>query len=404
MQLILEILFWFLLFTVIYTFVGYGLLLYLLVKLKRIFGKRKTAFSQPAALPEVTLLIAAYNEEDFIRTKIINSLSLDYPKDKLKVFVVTDGSTDHTARLVSEFAEVRHFHSDERKGKLAAVDRVIPEINSPVIVFSDANTLLNKEAIRNIVKHYENEKVGVVSGEKRIMAKDRDQAAGAGEGFYWRYESRLKKWDFELRTAVGAAGELFSIRRELYRLIPADSIIEDFVLSMKIAEQGYLIAYEPEAYAIETASASAGEEMKRKIRIAAGGVQSVLRFSHLLNPFRYGVLSFQFLSHRVLRWTIAPLALLALFPLGYLLREKNMFYELLFYAQLLFYGCALLGYLLQSKEIRLKPFFIPYYFLMMNYAVIRGFFRYLSGTQSAVWEKAKRAESKDLLQASRKER
>ena len=238
MQLIVEITFWFLLFIIIYTYVGYAVLLYVLVKLKRRSTKKENTTTDNYEIPNVTLLIAAYNEEDFIKTKIVNSLQLNYPAEKFTIFVVTDGSTDSTANIVSEFKEITHFHSDERKGKLAAVDRVIPQIESPIVVFSDANTLLNKDAIHNIVKHYRNEKIGVVSGEKRILAKEKDQAAGAGEGFYWKYESMLKKWDFELHSTVGAAGELFSIRKELHEQIPSDSIIEDFTLSMKIAKKG----------------------------------------------------------------------------------------------------------------------------------------------------------------------
>ena len=255
---------------------------------------------------------------------------------------------------------------------------------------------LNHEAIKEIVKHYVNPKVGVVSGEKRIEKKDKDQAAGAGEGIYWKYESLLKKWDFELYSAVGAAGELFSIRRKLHVNIPPDSIIEDFTLSMKIASMGYIIAYEPNAYALETASASSGEELKRKIRIAAGGIQSIFRFFYLLNPFKYGWLSFQFLSHRILRWSLAPLGLVLLIPLNIYLSNSHSVYLWLGYAQILFYLSALMGLLLESRSIKLKVFFVPYYFTLMNYAVIRGFFRVLSGSQSVLWEKAKRASSDSL--------
>jgi biofilm PGA synthesis N-glycosyltransferase PgaC len=394
-HLFLEFAYWFLLFIVWYTFIGYAIVLLLLVKLKRLFITAKK-WPTSTVLPEVTLLIAAYNEEDFIKLKIENALSLDYPKGRLKLLVVTDGSTDRTASIVSQCPEVQHFHNDERKGKLAAVDRVMPFVQTPITVFSDANTLLNAMAIQQIVKHYSNEKVGVVSGEKRILSKERDQAAGAGEGFYWKYESKLKKWDYDLYTTVGAAGELFSIRTALHQKIPSDSIIEDFCLSMNIARNGHLIAYEPDAYAIETASASAAEEMKRKVRIAAGGMQSIIRFRGLLNPFRYGILSFQYLSHRVLRWSAAPFSLPIVFLLNIALWNHGKVYQFLMLAQLFFYGSATIGYFLQAKSIKLKPFFIPYYFTMMNYAVILGVFRYFKGSQSAVWEKAKRAESSAL--------
>jgi cellulose synthase/poly-beta-1,6-N-acetylglucosamine synthase-like glycosyltransferase len=190
---------------------------------------------------------------------------------------------------------------------------------------------------------------------------------------------------------VGAAGEIFSIRTALYVYIPKDSIIEDFFLTMKVAEKGYRVAYEPEAYAMETGSSSTREELKRKIRISAGGIQSVIRLKSILNPFKHGWLTFEYVSHRVLRWTIAPWLMIALFLMNLLIYESHLIYKLLLYGQLLFYLLAFVGYILQFREIKWKPFFVPYYFCMMNYAVIRGLFRYLSGRQSMIWERAQRA-------------
>ena len=388
MQIVLIILFIFSVLVVFYAYLGYGLLLFLLVKLKRAFKKNRLEYIDFE--PDVTLLVAAYNEEDFIRHKIENSLSLDYPNHKLKLLFVTDGSSDRTPEIVKEYPQIQLLHQPERGGKIAAVERTMPQVRTEIVVFTDANTLLNKEAIRKIVRHYADPKVGVVSGEKRIKNRDTDEAAGAGEGLYWKYESRLKKWDYELYSVVGAAGELFSIRTELYKPIPRDSLIEDFYMTLQIAKRGYKIAYEPEAYALEDPSASVGEELKRKIRIAAGGIQSVVRMKELLNPFRYGLLSFQYISHRVLRWTIAPIALPLIFITNLLLMPMNGFFYWLFWLQCAFYIISLVGYWLESKNLRFKLLFVPYYFCMMNYAVYRGFFRYMRGSQSVLWEKARR--------------
>jgi poly-beta-1,6-N-acetyl-D-glucosamine synthase len=188
-----------------------------------------------------------------------------------------------------------------------------------------------------------------------------------------------------LYSIVGAAGELFSIRTNLFEEPPADTLIEDFYLSLKIAAKGFRFAYEPEAYATETASVSVKEEWKRKVRITAGGFQAMARLLDILNPFRYGLLSFQYFSHRVLRWTLAPLALLLLLVSNILL---SMSYLAL---QILFYFIALLGYFLKDKKIKVKGFFVPYYFLVMNLAVYAGLVKYLRGKQSVVWEKAERA-------------
>ncbi len=382
-------LFWISFFLIFYTYIGYAIVLFLLKSIKK---KRAAQTYTEAELPEVTMVVAAYNEAYIIEEKARDSLAQHYPKGKLKWLFVTDGSSDETPELLRKFEDIEVHHSPERKGKLNAVNRVMEFIDSPVVVYTDANTFLNKEAVKNIARHYKDPKVGAVAGEKRVHVDAADAAAGAGEGAYWKYESKLKTWDSELYSVVGAAGELFSIRRSLHRPIPEDSIIEDFYVSLKIAEQGYRVVYEPDAYATETASPSLAEELKRKIRIAAGGIQSIVRLGGLLNFFKHGILSFQYVSHRVLRWTLAPLGLIImLLSSAVLSMDRNPFYLALFVGQLLFYTMALLGYFFQSRKIKVKILFIPLYFSMMNYAVYRGFFRYLRGTQSAVWEKAKRA-------------
>ncbi|MEM6845592.1 MAG: glycosyltransferase family 2 protein [Bacteroidota bacterium] len=393
MQLI-ELFWWLCLLLVIYTYVGYGIVLRLLVGLKRSREKQREIIEYQEFCPETTIVIAAYNEAGFIEEKIRNTLELDYPPDKLQVVIVTDGSTDNTPDIVRQYSEVKLLHQPERRGKIAAVHRTMKEVNTPVVIFTDANTYLNPEVIRNIVYHYRNPRVGGVAGEKRIHVEEKDSASGAGEGFYWEYESTLKTWDAELYSVVGAAGELFSVRTELYEDIPQDTIIEDFYLTLRIAQKGYRIAYEPNAYALEGPSALIKEELKRKIRIAAGGIQAIVRLKALLNIFRYGILSFQYISHRVLRWTVTPLALVLLFFLNILLYNRSEFYQLTFYGQILFYLAALVGYVLANRSIKIKAFFIPYYFFIMNYAVFRGIIRYLKGSQSVTWERAQRSEYK----------
>lgn len=343
-------------------------------------------------LPSVTVLIAAYNEEDIIEEKIANTLAINYPKDKIQVIFITDGSTDQTADKIRGFDEVMLLHNDSRAGKMAAIKRAIPLIEGEITVFTDANTFLNQDAILELVKHYQNPKVGCVAGEKRIMVEETADASSAGEGFYWKYESALKKWDYELYSNVGAAGELFSIRTALYETVESDTIIDDHMIAMRIAEKGFIIAYEPKAYAMETASADVKEELKRKIRIAAGGIQSILRLKKSANPFNYPLLTFQYISHRVLRWTITPFLLILVFFLNGLIafNTGNSFYQVLFVLQILFYTLSITGYYFESRNIRVKALFIPYYFCVMNYAVLAGIIRYYKKNQSAAWEKSKR--------------
>lgn len=387
----MVILFWISIFLIIYTFVGYGFLLFFLVRIKRIFTK-PFLFKADAVLPSVTLLIAAYNEEDIIEEKVLNTLALNYPKEKVQLIFITDGSTDLTAERISKFEEVLLLHKDVRAGKMAAIKRAIPFIKNEITVFTDANTFLNQDALLELVKHYQNEKVGCVAGEKRILVAETADASSAGEGFYWKYESALKKWDYELYSGVGAAGELFSIRTALYVPVESDTIIDDHMIAMRIAEKGYIIAYEPKAYAMETASADVKEELKRKIRIAAGGIQSVLRLKKSANPFHHPLFTFQYISHRVLRWTVTPFLLLLVLLLNPLLiiTTGDFFYVVLFCLQLLFYGLSLIGFYLEKRNIRIKALFIPYYFCVMNYAVLAGIVRFYRKNQSAAWEKSKR--------------
>ena len=394
----LEGCFWTLLLTVCYAYLGYGVLLGSLVVLKRILrGKCSVSQQKDSDLPEVTFLVAAWNEEDWIEQKLLNSFGLDYPANKIHFFFVTDGSDDRTPDIIRNWKErcvskVRLFHRSERRGKIAAVERVMPFVTTPITIFSDANTDLPADALRLLVRHYQDPKVGAVAGEKRIQQGTREAANGAGEGLYWKYESQLKQWDSELHTVVGAAGELFSIRTELFEPVPPDTLIEDFVMTLRIAARDYRVRYEPQAFASETASASVREELKRKVRIAAGGLQAVARLAPLLNPFKYGWLTFQYVSHRVLRWTIAPLALPLLLGLNIVLalRSAAWIYDALLVAQFSFYAAAVLGYVLEKRQLRFKLLFVPYYFCVMNIAVYRGAMRLLRSRQSVLWEKAER--------------
>ncbi len=394
---------WLAIGVVFFSYAGYGVLLFLLIKIKRLFyGKFTPPQYEEKNLPEVTFMVAAYNEESWIEEKIRNTLALDYPADKLRFYFVTDGTTDGTNEKIVAFPTSRRielFFQPERRGKIAAVERVMEFVETPITIFTDANTDINPQAVRNMVRHFANPQVGAVAGEKRVRMGERDDA-GASEGLYWKYESLLKKWDSELYSVVGAAGELFALRTDLYQPVEKDTLIEDFVMTMRIAKRGYKVVYEPDAYAAENKSASVGEELKRKIRISAGGLQAVWRLRAMLNflpsPLGFGCLSFQYISHRVLRWTLAPLFLPLIFLANMLivLRGGGFVYELLFGAQILFYFAATLGWILETKQLKVKVLFVPYYFCMMNYSVYMGLVRLLKGRQSVVWDKAKRSGEK----------
>ena len=343
-----KIVFWVMAFIVFYTYLGYGMILYLCVKIKEISHKKSVPERQESDFPEISLLIAAFNEENIIAEKMENCRKLIYPAGKLKILWVCDGSTDGTVKLLGNYPEVTVIFSKERKGKSAALNHGMESVTTPLTAFTDANTMLNSTAIIELVKPFISfENVGCVAGEKRISSVD-GGSASATEGIYWKYESKLKEWDYRLNSAVGAAGELYAIRTSLFEKMPEDTLLDDFMLSMKIAMKGYRIAYCKEAYAVESASADMQNEGKRKVRIAAGGLQSISRLLPLLNIFKYGTLSWQYKSHRVLRWSITPFALFLLIPLNIFL----LFSETL---PLLY----LILFILQS-------FYLYYYFRILN--------------------------------------
>jgi poly-beta-1,6-N-acetyl-D-glucosamine synthase len=390
-MLVYKIIFWSALFIVAYSYIGYGILLWFLVGIKRLV--KKIPKPAPATYePLVSLVVAAYNEEEFIHIKIKNTLELDYPKDKLQVIFITDGSSDSTPDIIKSSSSFELLHQPERRGKVAAMNRAIRFVNAPIAVFCDANTLLNRECIRELVKHYTDPKVGAVAGEKKIMTGQDAQAAEAGEGLYWKYESFLKKLDSDFYSVVGAAGELFSVRTHLFEIAQEDTIIEDFVQSLKVCLKGYVVRYEPRAYAMESASVSIKDEQKRKVRICAGAFQAMGMLKELFNVFRYPVLSFQFISHRILRWTLCPLSLVMLFLVNIImvLQGAGWFYRVSLGAQLFFYMLAVTGWIYANRNIKLKALYVPYYFLFMNLSVFLGFFRFLQKRQTVLWEKAAR--------------
>lgn len=388
----IEYTFWIFAFIVFYTYLGYGIVLGLLVWLKdRISPEPKLPFQQESELPEMTLFICAYNEEQVVDEKMRNTRSLNYPKEKLKILWVTDGSTDQTNQLLTQYPEARVAYDPFRGGKSAALNRGIQLVETSLVVFTDANAMIGENSLLEIARLFLNPMVGCVAGEKRVN-QEGAQAAGATEGVYWKYESKLKEWDYRLYSAVGAAGELFAMRTALYTRLPKDALLDDFILSLRIAMQGYRIGYSSEAYAFENASANMQEEGKRKKRIAAGGLQSIVRLLPLFNIFKYGVLSWQYISHRVLRWTITPVFLVFLLPLNIALLWSDRFglYASILLLQILFYALAFGGWRMSQRKLKNKILFVPYYFLFMNINVFQGLKYLIYNKGKGTWEKSKR--------------
>ncbi len=378
----LELALWGSIAVVFYAYAGYGLAIWLVSRVMNQPVRRS------GDLPSVTLLIAAFNEEDVIAAKLENSFALDYPRELLEIVVVADGSSDGTCDEVRRFADrgVRLAHQPERRGKNHAMSRAVPTARGEILVFSDANAFFEPKALRMLVRNFGDPDVALVAGEKRVARGD--GTIGAAEGMYWRYESWLKRLDSRVSSVMGAAGEIFAIRKGLYEPPPADAIIEDFMLSMGLVRQGWRVVYEPAASAVEEASPNASEEFKRKVRIVAGGWQAVVRLWPLMTP-SHGIVAFQYVSHRVLRWVAVPFLLPAIAVLNLALVAQPL-YQALLSLQAAFYGLAVLGWALEKRGTTWKPAYLPFFFVFLNWAAACGAWRYWTRTQAVTWEKVQR--------------
>lgn len=334
------------------------------------------------ALPRVALVIAAWQEEAVIAAKLEDCLALDYPAHLLRIVVVADGSTDRTVERAREFSGVEVLFQPARRGKLAAMARAVAAIDEPIVVATDANTLLEPQSLRRLVAHFADPRVGAVSGEKRVIARA-DGGGVVGEGAYWRYESFIKRAESACGSVVGAAGELYAFRRALWSTPPTDTILDDFVVSMQIVAAGYRNVYEPGAVATETASVTAADEAERRTRIAAGGWQAMARHPGWLHP-RLGFSAFAYLSHRVLRWTLAPVLLFALPLLALAATAHGSAF-----GALVLLGCFLL-FFLAWLPVRSRATTVAHHAVLAHAAALRGAWRWARKGQPVTWARVAR--------------
>jgi len=341
--------------------------------------------------PTVALVVPVYNEAPILKARILNCLQLQYPANKLQFIFITDGSTDRSNALIQQYPQIQLLFEPMRKGKMAAVNRAMKYVTADIVIFSDANSFLNAECVRLVTRHYCFKEIGGVAGEKIVIDQNK-RSSSVGESIYWRYESMLKQLDSNLNTVVGAAGELFSMRTCLFTPQPESTILDDFMLSFQLCLHGYKVVYEPMAFACEAPSLNLVEEAKRRTRIASGAFQTLLETSVCRQVLRFPLLAFQFFSRRVLRWVVAPPALLVLLlTSGWLcFNNAGMLYYILFYVQAVLYVLAAVGYINYKNGRHHKLFYIPFYFLFMNLLLVAGFTRFMRKGHTAVWDKAKR--------------
>ena len=368
--------------------VAYHYLLYPAAVILLARTRAPLAPADPAQWPLVTFVIAAYNEERVIDWKIRNTLDLDYPADRLEVIVACDGSDDRTASIAASYGDrgVICLHQPQRRGKTAALNRAVAAARGQVIVFSDANNEFSPDAIRKLVRHFTDPQVGGVCGAKRIKPAE-ERESSMGDSLYWRYESAVKMAESRVWTISNADGEIFAIRKELYRTVPEHIINDDAEITLNLVEQGRRIVYEPQARSYEYASLHIRDDFFVKVRMVAGGYQTLAEHAWQLMPWR-SWFSFAFFSHKTLRW-IAPVLLIAVFVTSALAAE-HPFYRAVFALQVAFYLVAAAGLLLIGRMRLPALVYVPFYFAVMNSAAFMGLLRFLRRTQTVHWRKAQR--------------
>lgn len=378
----MKLVFWFSLFFILHTYIGYPILLIIAA---RMVGK---SIDRKEFAPSVTMIIAAYNEERNIGEKLENSLSLSYPRDKFEIIVVSDGSTDRTDDIVNEFSRrvVKLITMSERGGKARALNTAVPKAIGEIIVFSDARQSYDGNAIRELVSNFSDPTVGAVSGELHLVNKDA-ASVGEGVGVYWKYEKLLRKKESRIYSTSGATGAIYAIRKELYQPMPDDTILDDVVIPMQIVLNGYRVVFEEKARAYDSVAGTAKEELTRKIRTLCGNYQAFLRMPRLFNPFRNRVF-LQFVSHKVFR-LLVPFALL-LMLISSVFLSSILLYRTMLILQLCLYISSVIGhYLSKSKPSFIGRLFgIPYTFVVLNYAAVAGLYRFITRKQQVAWEKS----------------
>ncbi len=379
----IALIFWISSFLVIYTYVLYPIGLYIY---DRIVTPK--TFKKTDELLPVTLIIAAYNEEKVIKGRIENCLALDYPRELLEIIIASDGCDDATNDIVRGYKDkgITLFDYKERRGKVNVLNETVPKAKSNIIVFSDANTMFSRDALKKLVKHFGDERVGCVCGGLHFVNADGSKT-GELEGFYWRYETRLKIMEGRRGSLLGANGAIFAVRKNLFVACPEDTIVEDFVMPMRILQKGHMVIYDPTASAIEEAAHKIIHEKQRRIRIGAGDFQALFRLLPMLNPFK-GFPALAFFSHKVLRW-FAPLFLVISF-ISNLFLIDHMFYLIMFLGQCTFYTSAFIGQMLSWSGLNMRFFNLCYYFVSMNLALFLGFMKYISGRQKVAWQRTER--------------
>lgn len=381
-MLMAEVIFWVAIGCVAFAYVGYSLSIIVI----GLFAHRK--LNRADITPSITFLITAYNEEKNLAAKIEGTLALDYPKDKLEIIVASDGSTDRTDEIARSFADrnVRLVRVEGRVGKTETQNQAVRQARNEIIIFSDATTQYESQALRKIVRNYNDPEVGAVSGRYEYF-NPTGAAIGVGSVYFWKYENFIKRTQTRIHTITGCCGCIYSVRKAAYQPLPAD-IISDLCEPLAVLAQGYRIVFEPEAIAYEETTEKTSEEFNMRVRVAVRGMRGLLFMKKLFNPFKYGFVSYQLFGHKVMRWLVPVFVLVAFAANAFLLDQ--WFYQITFALQAAFFILAGLGFLAARSNLKLLPVSVPLFVVTVNLAMLTAMWRVIKGVRAVTWETVRR--------------
>jgi poly-beta-1,6-N-acetyl-D-glucosamine synthase len=378
-RILLSNLFWTGFLALDWHYFGYPLLMFIQSRVAAVPIKKDENY-----LPDISMVIPAYNEADVIRRKLQNTLAIDYPPEKFQILVIDDGSGDGTPDIVREFPRVTLIQQTERGGKPGALNRGFAESNGEVVVMSDASPDYEPDALRKLVRSFADPCVGIVVGE--LLLWDEENAVAKPAGLYWKYEAAIRRWESKTGSTVAVHGNMFAIRRHLFDPLPTDVVNDEFSIAMNIIRKGYRVIYEPEAISYDDASGNMSDEFKRRSRINAGRFQALFNAGYLTTvPTET---AFRLFSHKLLR-ALSPvfMGVVAVTNLLLAVGKGSWIYRLLFAGQLGFYGSALAGWYAEKSGTKIKLVSVPYYFVSSNLAALVGLSRWVRGKQRVTWQK-----------------
>ena len=386
-ELFAQSIFFLSLATLVYTYCGYPLVVYIYSCL---FPKK---IEKKDIEPQVTVLITAYNEEASIRAKLENTLLIDYPKSKLEILVASDGSNDKTDEIVESFASrgVRLFHQTGRKGKTYTQNKAVEEANGEIILFSDATTMYMADVLREVLPNFADESIGCVAG-KLIYVDNSDSDVGKGAISYWNYETFLKRSESRACSLIGASGCLYAVRKSAYQPM-YDEACSDFLICTVLYRQGLRTIFEPNAICTEETNQRTDKEMKMRVRVISQTITDLWRNRGMMNPFRSGFYAIELISHKLLRYTV-PLFLFLVFISTAFLTLSSPFFIVVLVLQIVFYFAAFFALLLEKTGYKIGLLAIPLYFVLTNFASVVAFYKFMIGERYTTWEPIRDSDEK----------